>query len=82
MSAVQDVAKQLQAEIAEELQMDENQVPERLSWEASDGGSKGDVKAMMLSVWDEKTRLTNSPVSTIKSLVDIVILPSVRSSAD
>ena len=35
--------------------MDENRVPEELSWSAEDGGIKNEeAKAMLLSVWDSK----------------------------
>ena len=35
--------------------MDENRVPEELSWSAEDGGIKDEeAKAMLLSVWDSK----------------------------
>jgi gliding motility-associated protein GldC len=34
------------------VNLDENNVPEKISWEASDGGGKGDCKAFILSIWD------------------------------
>lgn len=38
-----------------EVELDENRVPERLSWSAQDGGVKNEeAKAVMLSVWDSK----------------------------
>lgn len=38
-----------------EVELDENRVPERLSWSAQDGGIKNEeAKAVMLSVWDSK----------------------------
>jgi gliding motility-associated protein GldC len=47
------------SEIKINVGMDENRVPEKLSWDASDGGITNEVaKAMMLSVWDEKTNDT------------------------
>ena len=47
------------SEIKITVGMDENRVPEKLSWDASDGGiSNEPAKAMMLSVWDEKTNDT------------------------
>lgn len=37
--------------------LDENRVPEKLSWTATDGGIENEeAKAMMLSVWDSKTK--------------------------
>jgi gliding motility-associated protein GldC len=33
-------------------------VPDQMSWKTTDGGNSGEVKAMMLSVWDEKTQNT------------------------
>jgi len=34
------------------VNLDENNVPEKISWKASDGGGEGDCKAFILSVWD------------------------------
>jgi gliding motility-associated protein GldC len=37
--------------------LDENRVPEALAWSAEDGGIDNEqAKAMLLSVWDHKTR--------------------------
>ena len=37
--------------------MDENKIPESLSWTAEDGGiSNEEAKAIMLSVWDSKAK--------------------------
>lgn len=36
------------------VHLDENRVPERIDWEAEDGGIKSSSKAVLLSVWDEK----------------------------
>ena len=39
------------------VELDENRVPEKLTWSAEDGGiNNEDAKAMMLSVWDSKTQ--------------------------
>lgn len=39
--------------------LDENRVPEEISWNAEDGGIKNESsKAIMLSVWDHKTKDT------------------------
>ncbi|MEO9076162.1 MAG: gliding motility protein GldC [Gelidibacter sp.] len=41
------------------VELDENRVPEKLSWTAEDGGiNKEEAKAMMLSVWDSKAQET------------------------
>ena len=41
------------------VELDENRIPEKLSWTAEDGGIKNaDAKAMMLSVWDPATKET------------------------
>ncbi len=41
------------------VELDENRVPERLSWSAEDGGiNNEETKALMLSVWDSKTQET------------------------
>ena len=42
-----------------QVELDENRVPEKLSWTAQDGGiNKEEAKAMMLSVWDSKAQET------------------------
>lgn len=39
------------------VELDENRVPEKLTWSAEDGGiNNEEAKAMMLSVWDSKTQ--------------------------
>ena len=41
------------------VELDENRVPEKLSWSAQDGGIENEeAKAMMLSVWDSNTQET------------------------
>lgn len=41
------------------VELDENKVPEKLSWTAQDGGiNNEEAKAMMLSVWDSKAQET------------------------
>ena len=41
------------------IELDENRIPEKLKWTAEDGGIKdAEAKAMMLSVWDHKSRET------------------------
>lgn len=47
------------SEIAFKVGLDENRIPEEISWNAEDGGIKNeDTKAIMLSVWDHKTKDT------------------------
>jgi gliding motility-associated protein GldC len=42
-----------------EIGLDENKVPEKMSWNAQDGGvEKDSTKAIMLSVWDDKKKDT------------------------
>ena len=39
------------------VELDENRIPEKLSWTAQDGGiSNADAKAIFLSVWDSKAK--------------------------
>ncbi len=39
--------------------LDENKVPEKLNWTAKEGGiSNQEAKALMISVWDSKTKDT------------------------
>lgn len=41
------------------VELDENRVPEKLTWTAKDGGvDKAKSKAMLLSVWDDKVQET------------------------
>ena len=41
------------------IKLDENRVPDKLSWTASDGGiTNAEAKAMLLSVWDSNTKET------------------------
>lgn len=47
------------SEIAIHVDLDENKLPEKISWDAADGGVKGEpASAFMLSVWDERTQDT------------------------
>ncbi|KAB1068474.1 gliding motility protein GldC [Tamlana haliotis] len=46
-----------QSKIELNVELDENRVPETLHWTAEDGGiSNEEAKAMMLAVWDAKTK--------------------------
>lgn len=48
-----------QSEIKINVTLDENKVPERMSLDASDGGVENeDTKAVMMSVWDPKSKET------------------------
>ena len=41
------------------VELDDNRIPEKLTWTASDGGVLNEeAKAMLLSVWDNKTKET------------------------
>ncbi|PNQ73898.1 gliding motility protein GldC [Hanstruepera neustonica] len=41
------------------VELDENRIPENLSWTAEDGGiNNEEAKAMLLSVWDHKSQET------------------------
>ena len=41
------------------VELDENKIPEKLTWTAQDGGiTNEDAKAMMLSVWDDNAKET------------------------
>lgn len=45
------------SEIKLKVGLDENRVPEELTWSAEDGGlDNEEAKAMMLSVWDSKNQ--------------------------
>ena len=45
------------SEIKIDIELDENRIPEKLKWTAKDGGVENqDTKAMLLSVWDNKSK--------------------------
>jgi gliding motility-associated protein GldC len=49
----------LKSEIKFLVELDENRVPEKLSWSAQDGGvQQEEAKAIMLSIWDSKAKET------------------------
>ena len=51
--------KHITSKIELVVELDENRIPEKLSWTAQDGGiSNEKAKAMMLSVWDSKAQET------------------------
>lgn len=44
-------------QITIDVELDENHVPEKLSWNAPDGGIENqETKAAMISVWDDKEK--------------------------
>ena len=49
----------LKSKIELNVELDDNRVPEKLTWTAKDGGvSNEEAKAIMLSVWDSKAQET------------------------
>jgi gliding motility-associated protein GldC len=53
------MAKTITSEIKFLVELDENRVPEKLTWTAQDGGVDAEeAKAMMLSIWDNKAHET------------------------
>jgi len=47
------------SEIKFKVALDENKIPETLSWDAQDGGiSEEEAKAVLISVWDAKKKET------------------------
>ena len=51
------MSKTIKSTIELFVELDENRVPEKLSWTAPDGGIKNEeAKAIMLSVWDSKAQ--------------------------
>ncbi|MCF6348190.1 MAG: gliding motility protein GldC [Flavobacteriaceae bacterium] len=47
------------SEIKFTVELDENKIPEKLSWDAKDGGiSNEETKAFLISVWDDKKKET------------------------
>jgi gliding motility-associated protein GldC len=53
------MANTITSEIKFLVELDENRVPEKLTWTAQDGGVDAEeAKAMMLSIWDSKAKET------------------------
>ena len=53
------MSKSITSEIKIVVELDENRVPEKLTWSAQDGGvQQEEAKAMMLSIWDGKLQET------------------------
>ena len=53
------MSKTITSEIKFLVELDENRVPEKLTWSAEDGGVElEETKAMMLSIWDSKVQET------------------------
>ena len=49
----------MNSEIKFNIELDENRVPEYLTWTANDGGVENqETKAIMLSIWDNKAKET------------------------
>jgi len=49
----------IKSEIKFNVELDENRVPEKLTWSAQDGGVHAEeAKAIMLSIWDSKAKET------------------------
>lgn len=49
------MGKLIKTQIKINIDLDENRVPEEMSWTAEDGGVKNEeAKAMLLSLWDSK----------------------------
>jgi gliding motility-associated protein GldC len=49
---------QKRSEIKFTVTLDENNLPEKITWEASDANQQSDCKAVMVSVWDPKEEST------------------------
>ncbi len=53
------MSKNITSEIKFIIELDENRVPEKLTWSAQDGGvQQEEAKAVMLSIWDSKVQET------------------------
>ncbi|WMI69599.1 gliding motility protein GldC [Mangrovimonas sp. YM274] len=53
------MADNIKSTITLNVELDENRIPETLSWTAKDGGIENEeAKAMLLSVWDSKAQET------------------------
>ncbi len=47
-----------QSEIKFTVSLDENNLPEKIDWHATEGGEKSTSKAVMISLWDAKENNT------------------------
>lgn len=48
---------QIKSQIRFDVELDANRVPEKINWTATDGGiENADANAIMLAVWDEKSK--------------------------
>lgn len=47
-----------QTTIQFDIDLDENNVPEKIIWNAKDNGKTAEAKAMIISVWDKEERNT------------------------
>lgn len=53
------MANKITSEIKFNIELDENRVPEKLTWTAQDGGVNAEqAKAIMLSIWDSNAQET------------------------
>lgn len=53
------MSDKITSEIKFLVELDQNRVPEKLTWTAQDGGVEAEeAKAMMLSIWDSKSQET------------------------
>jgi len=39
-----------------DVSLDENQIPDKITWEASDNSETGDCDAAFLTIWDQKEK--------------------------
>ncbi len=47
------------SEVSFTIELDENKIPEKIHWTASDGGvEQAEAKALFISVWDPKSKQT------------------------
>jgi len=58
----------IKSEIKFNIELDENRVPEKLTWTAQDGGvANEEAKAMMLSIWDSNAQETLRNVGNVST---------------
>ncbi len=46
------------SEINFKISLDENHIPEKIEWNATDGNTEGKSKSILISIWDEKEKNT------------------------
>ena len=62
------------SEVIFHINLDENKIPENISWTAKDGGIENEPsKAVMISVWDHKQKMCSTKEMNLKEIYNWAI---------